>query len=318
MIPTVAPPGGSAFDVPRVDQLRRAATSADAPCPLAAHDSHRLAWRSGDYRRGTEFHGVPPVSFRVSPTYVLEHARDNFIVAHELLAQLEGKAETWRLGNENSEDALSFNVFRSLQEAGALGEAAQLLAGVEVGAEPELIVWGHGLGASSAYHVPELHVALTELETWPGQKTEPDVILRVPGWGWIFVEAKLASPTTTFVGKPERLKGWVSTYGGSGIFDVAAIDAADHARFPEQLLRNVAVAHRVAGPERLAVIALVREANAPSVHAWAGGYVADDSIITGSATWEQLYRLTAGREELAALREYMADKSVNLRRAFAL
>ena len=106
----------------RVDELRRSGKSVDAPCPFKGHHSHRLPWRPGGYRKGTEFHGVPPVSFRVSPTYVLEHASDNFIVAPELLGQLAGKAETWRLGNENSEDALSFNVFRSLQEAGALAK----------------------------------------------------------------------------------------------------------------------------------------------------------------------------------------------------
>ncbi len=182
MIRTVAPPGWSAFDPQRVDELHPSAKSADAPCPIKGHDSHRLPWRSGDYRKGSEFHGDPPVSFRVSPTYVLEQPQDNFIVARELLGQLGGKAETWRLGNENSEDALSFNVFRSLQEAGALGEVARLLVGADVTTEPELIVWGRRLDPASTHPVPELQAALAELETWPGQKTEPDVILRVPGW----------------------------------------------------------------------------------------------------------------------------------------
>jgi len=88
MIRTVEPPGWSAFDPQRVDELHRSAKSADAPCPIKGHDSHRLPWRSGDYRKGSEFHGDPPVSFRVSPTYVLEQQQDNFIVARELLGQL--------------------------------------------------------------------------------------------------------------------------------------------------------------------------------------------------------------------------------------
>ena len=239
-------------------------------------------------------------------------------MGHALLGQLAGKAETWRLGNENSEDALSFNVFRSLQEAGALGEAARLLVGADITEEPQLIVWGHRLDSASTHPVPELQAALAELETWPGQKTEPDVIMRVPGWGWIFIEAKLASPTSTLKGKPEKLKGWGSVYGTSGIFDLTAVEAADPASFPEQLLRNVAVAHRVACAERAAVIALVRDVYASSVAAWADGYLADTSIFAGSATWEQLYGLTDAREELSGLRAYMADKSVNLRKAFAV
>jgi hypothetical protein len=219
MIPAVPPPGWSAFDPHRVDELRRSTNSADAPCPFKGHDHHRLPWRAGGYRKGTDFHGDPPVSFRVSPTYVLEHERDNFIVGHNLLGQLEGKAETWRLDNENSEDALSFNVFRSLQEAGALAAAVRLLAGIDVTEEPELVVWGRRLGPASTHLVPELQAALAELEPWPGQKTEPDVILRVPGWGWIFIEAKLASPTTTLKNKPEKLEAWAKDYGGTGAFD---------------------------------------------------------------------------------------------------
>jgi hypothetical protein len=318
MIPAVAPPGWSAFHPQAVDELRRSANSADAPCPFKGHVSHRLPWRPGGYWNGTEFHGDPPVSFRVSPTYVLEHKRDNFIIGHELIGQLAGKAETWRLGNENSEDALSFNVFRSLQEAGALGEAAQLLAGVDVTTEPELIVWGRRLDRASTHPVAELRAALTGLERWPGHKTEPDVILRVPDWGWIFIEAKLASPTSTLKGKPQKLKEWGHVYGGSGIFDLAAIGAADPASLPEQLLRNVAVAHRVASHERAAVVALVRHVYANSVKAWAAGYLTDDSIFTGWATWEQLYGLTEARKELAGVRDYMGDKSVNLQPAFAL
>ena len=62
----------------------------------------------------------------------------------------------------------------------------------------------------------------------------------------------------------------------------------------------------------------MRDVYVPSVHDWAAGYVADDSIFTGTASWEQLYGLTAAHDGLAALRRYMADKSVNLRPAFAL
>ena len=126
------------------------------------------------------------------------------------------------------------------------------------------------------------------------------------------------SPTSTFKGKPDKLKNWANVYGGSGIFDLAAVEAADHASFPEQLLRNVAVAHRVAKQERAAVVALVRSAYATSVQAWAADYLADDSILTGTATWEQLYGLTEACEELGNLRDYMANKSVNLRPAFTL
>jgi hypothetical protein len=313
----MTPPGWSAFDPHVVAELQRARSAPDAPCPLKGHD-HRIAWGEEGYTKGTVYHGDPPVSFRVSPTYVLEDHLENFIVGRELVDKLSGKAETWRLGNENSEDALSFNVFRSLQEAGRLAEAARVLTGLELDREPELIVWGHRLDEATVHPAAELKTALNDLEGTSGQQTEPDVILRIPGWGWIFVEAKLASPTSTYKGRRHKLATWKERYATSGLFDPAALAAADPDTFPEQLLRNVAVAHAVAAGERVAVVALVREKYAPAVADWAANYLAVKDIITRLASWERLYALTEGNQELKKLRDYLADKSVNLRQAFAL
>ena len=313
----MAPPGWSAFDPRAVAALRRSAKDPDAPCPLVGHD-HRIRWAREGYTKGTEYHGSPPVSFRVSPTYVLEDPAENFIVGRELVAKLTSKAEAWRLGNENSEDALSFNVFRSLQEAGMLRDAARCLIGLEFDSEPELIVWGHNLGSTTAQPVRELKTVLNSLEGTAGQQTEPDVILRIPGWGWIFVEAKLASPTSTYRRRKEKLKTWIERYGNSVVFNAAALAVAKAETFPEQLLRNVAVAHAIAEGEHLAVIALVRKVYQWKVVGCAGDFIADTGVITGTATWEELYGLTNGQDTLADLRRYLADKSVNLRRAFAL
>jgi hypothetical protein len=275
-------------------------------------------WGEEGYTKGTVYHGDPPVSFRVSPTYVLEDHLENFIVGREFVDKLTGKAETWRLGNENSEDALSFNVFRSLQEAGRLAEAARLLTGLELDGEPELIVWGHRLDETTVHPVDQLKAALNTLEGTSGQQTEPDIILRIPSWGWLFIEAKLASSTSTYKRRRHKLATWKERYATAGLFDPGALAAADPDTFPEQLLRNVAVAHAVAAGERVAVVALVREKYAPAVADWAADYLAVDNTITRSATGEQLYALTDGNQALTNLRAYLADKSVNLRPAFAL
>jgi hypothetical protein len=311
------PPGWSAFDPTIVAELRRSSREADAPCPYRGHD-HRIPWSAGGYAKGTVLHGRPPVSFRVSPTYVLEDHLDNFIIGREMVDKLSGKAETWRLGNENSEDALSFNVFRSLQEAGRLSAAASLLTGLELDGEPELIVWGHRLGQTTVEPVAELKTTLDQLEHTGGQQTEPDIILRIPSWGWIFVEAKLGSPPSTYKGRPDKLEGWKKRYAKPDLFNGAKLMAVDPERFPEQLLRNVAVAHAVARGEHVAVVALVRQTYAEAVANWADDYLADKSVITRSATWEQIYALTEDVQELSDLRDYLADKSVNLRKAFEI
>jgi hypothetical protein len=132
------------------------------------------------------------------------------------------------------------------------------------------------------------------------------------------LEAKLASPTSTYKGHPAKLVTWKERYGNPDLFDYQGLAAAHADTFPEQLLRNVAVAHSVAAGEHVAVVALVRETYAPAVADWAAGYLAVESIITRTATWEQLYALAQGHEELAELRRYLIGKSVNLAPAFAL
>lgn len=294
-------------------------------CPLAGHDDW-LKWDADGYKKGTQSHGEPPMRFRVSPTYILEDPLRNFIAGQELVAgALRGdwkKAETHRVGYENSEDALSWNVFRSLQEAGQLHLAAKVLAGVEVDAEPELILWGQRIISDATMSTPEIQRALDQLEPGYGQQTEPDVVLRIPGWGWIFIEAKLSSPTSTYAGNPAKITVWRNTYATrfTGLFDPAGLAAADPKTFPEQLLRNVAVAHAVANGQNAVVIALVRRQYAPAVEGWGNPYLAPDApVATGATTWEELYAaLPTDDARLSTLRGYLEHKSVGLRRALDL
>jgi restriction endonuclease-like protein len=295
-------------------------------CPLRGHE-HRLGWSADDYRKGTEPHEGSGLRLRVSPTYILDDPLDNFIAGRELVAAALRrewkKAETHRLNYENSEDAVSWNVFRSLQEAAELPLAARALAGVDADAPVDLILWGSEIGTAEPRPVPAISRALERLEPTHPHQTEPDVVLHVPGWGWIFVEAKLSSPTTTYSRKPERLEAWIKRYSDplSGVFNRGMLEKAKASAFPEQLLRNVAVAAATREPdEQAVVIALVREKYLRRVTSWGRDYLSSSSPVTaGAATWEQLYQaLPPNCPELASLRDYMIQKSVRLRPAFLL
>lgn len=52
------------------------------------------------------------------------------------------KAETHRLGYENSEDALTWNVFSRLSRTGRLADLMSNLAQIELKAQPDLYLWG--------------------------------------------------------------------------------------------------------------------------------------------------------------------------------
>src|SRR4051794_32843811 len=135
-------------DVPRA--IRAGAPAAidntGMACPLAGHAAHWLPWENDDRRKGTHPHGEPSARYRASGSYVLTDPLDNIIVGRDLIRRIiageAGKAETGRLGNENSEDALSWNVFRSLQEANLLRSAATALVDAPFAGPLELYLWG--------------------------------------------------------------------------------------------------------------------------------------------------------------------------------
>lgn len=294
-------------------------------CPLAGHGEW-LRWVGDALSNGTVPHGSPDVVFRVKPTYILSDPLDNFIVGRELISAAIrgdwGKAETHRLGHENSEDALTFNVFRSLQEAGELGRVAQLVAERAV-SEPTLFLWGRQVnqdGSSSAWE--ELRAARQQVEPRHRQQTEPDVCLHVRDWGWIFIEAKFDLGIKTSESK-QKLESWRATYPAHGpfLFDLDHISAVPHHEFPEQLLRNVLFADAVrADGERAHVVALGRAEDKTPVDEWVSACLRPDCPVTTSVmSWEQIYAaLPADSVRLASLRSYLENKSYALRRAFSL
>ncbi|MBE9515085.1 MAG: hypothetical protein IMY79_02985 [Chloroflexi bacterium] len=107
-----------------------------------------------------------------------------------------------RIGSLHSEDALSWNLFRSLHQAGKLHLVAGLLSpGMEVSM---LYCWGHSVDESSERIDVTVQEALNEIEPWGRdgrrQQTETDVTLRGPS-DLVMVECKLGMP-----GKP--VKAW--------------------------------------------------------------------------------------------------------------
>jgi hypothetical protein len=119
--------------------------------------------------------------------------------------------ESWRLGNERSEDALSWNVFVTLAGLRGLGVAFQRLTGIEVDVEPELYLWGMRISDERPQvwtRLKDVRLALENGAAWP---TEPDVMLRVPGRAIALIEAKLSLPTARCWVKRNASGLWLSS-----------------------------------------------------------------------------------------------------------
>ena len=294
--------------------------------PLLGHYDNKLAWKDDNFKKGSVPVGNPPVSFRAAPTYVLERPLDNAIAGHELIADAVagkwGNPEATRFGNENSEGALTWNVFRTLQEAGRLAVAAGSLAGHEPTEEPELYFWGRRVTTDAATAWDELAAILLGLEPGATQHVEPDVCLHVAGFGWVVIEASFGPSFDAFddAGQVEELLGLYAA-ACPGLFAEERIRTTRLRDVPRLLLRALAIAHslRMDG-ERAVVVALVRESDTADVERRI------DRCLAGTAdvgfrrvTWESLYRaLDPADPTLGPLRDYLERKSFGLRPAFAI
>jgi hypothetical protein len=299
-------------------------------CPLLGHDSW-LSWAEGQAgegrkaRHGTVWAGDPPLRFHSSPTYVLQRPIDNFIAGRALIGEALdghwGKAETGRLGHENSEDALTWNVFRSLQEAGELPAVIRELTGIDAAGEPALYLWGRQVELCGTSAWPALADARQAIEPCGGQQLAPDCCLHLPGQAWIFVEAKFGSPTATKKLEDAR-NAWAERYDKScpGVFRKDVIQTTPPDQFPEQLLRNVALALQVRqAAEQVIVVALVREVDVSCVDVVAHRCLNDGlEVKVRVSTWEQVYSALREWSALDLLRRYLERKSYRLQPAFSI
>ena len=294
--------------------------------PLVGHYDNRLAWKDDNFKKGSVPIGDPPASFRAAPTYVLERPIDNFIAGRELIADAIagrwGTTEAARLGNENSEGALTWNVFRSLQEAERLSVACRALAELESEAEPDLFFWGRRITTTESTTWEQLERLLDDLDPGATPHVVPDVCLHVPGWGWLVIEASFG-PSTDTTDDPERVEAFLERYATAcpGLFDEEAVRNARLRDIPPLHLRTIAVAHTLrADGERAVVVALVRKNDTADLERKVGRFLADPAEVGfRRATWESLYQaLDPDEPRLSPLRDYLENKSFGLRPAFSL
>lgn len=275
----------------------------------------------------------------------------NFVVEQDFVAShvldSKAKAETWRLGHEMSEDAVSWNVFAALLKAGKLSKTARHLTDRPIEGQPELYLWGCRVefGAQDSPAYAPLCQVRTDLE-WNINKfkTEPDIMLVFPNQLIIRVEAKFESGNTLATDdavdlgdKPKDIRGLVDRYleregnwpGESRSLVRKQIAAPLHS----QLFRNVVFAARMAeiAETEWHVVNLTSSTqwkNRPSagrsdfknptkdVQSYLSAACQDHFTFR---TWEGIYaEVVQGAPHLTQLEEYFVGKSAHFRPAFAI
>ena len=269
-----------------------------------------------------------------SNTYDYADMRRNIIADPDLFFRRvighPDKFESGRFGQERSEDAVSWNVFRSLQRAGLLKGVAAL-AGERHEQEPTLYLWGLRVSDDSFVHWELLRKARARFETnlpVKRPKTEPDIALHLPGQYLILIEAKFTSDNSFYTPGPRKgssnltFAELLDIYWDQGLRILNRQEASGRNRVPYQLYRNTIFSEFMAALDSPATRAyhlnLVRD-----------GYEEDTAVeFTGllnpgfvdrfaRITWEQLYAIAAQQpRELGRLRRYIETKSEHLIKAF--
>lgn len=269
----------------------------------------------------------------------------NFIVRPDLVRTIAldsgVKAESYRLGYEMSEDALSWNVFVSLAMAGKLRDAAEVLTGRSVSAEPSLYLWGERVdvkhGERTIYE-PLLRVRKSLEDGVERFATEPDIILVAEGEMVISIEAKfgsgnpLAYDSATQAGKkPTSRADLLARYVGN---ETSAL--TKHIVRPEymrptlhsQLFRNIVFASEMAGEMPWHVVNLVSSTQRGTKNSVRYSFADPEGDVRGylhpnwqhcftARTWETLHaQVISACTDLAELDRYLQTKSAHYIRAF--
>ena len=282
--------------------------------------------RRGDPVSGQHYCPSHGISVSSRPTYIYQEKARNFIIDAKLALGIP-KVEAWRLGYETSEDALTWNVFRSLQCLGGLRSFLELATGVRVTEEPDLYLWGSKIG-----EVPSPWDALNEvrkdLESGFSIPTEPDVAVESRDQVLLLCEAKLTSGNSLFRGKTQRfgsLGDFLARYDvgaeEADPLDRSFIERQDPDVILEQLIRNAVFAARIAKPPQLAcLVNLVPAGREVDVERRFLPYVTGPRKLRFKRiTWEEIYLLPEVQSpDGSRLRTYLERKTTNLRPAFQL
>ena len=186
----------------------------EVECPVLGC-AVRVPRQRGHVRRDAMFRCVEHEIYISASTHDHESAASNLLTPDAenlaLLARLVGeKRETARLGRERSEDALTFNVFRALERAGALDAVMSDVAGRQVRRSLPAF-WS--LQSTTGRPERLLAAARTVFREVVDRGTEPDVYIESDDTLFL-IEAKLGASNATTPTHVRSLDSYASAADG--------------------------------------------------------------------------------------------------------
>ncbi len=170
------------------------------------------------------------------------------------------KMESGRLCYENSEDAVSYNVFTSLlSDKGSLEKLFHHITKKDIPGNVELYLWGNKINFNNKplEYGPLRHVRDSLEHDIDMFKTEPDIMLVIPGKAVVCIEAKFGSKNPIAMDihetpgeKPKKIDRLIDRYCLRNKIINAGEIFIDYAKMPglffEQIFRNIVFAASMA------------------------------------------------------------------------
>lgn len=190
------------------------------------------------FRKQTRF--ICPVHrICISPsTFEYPDERDNMLWTSDADMRLwncikaKGVKRESRMARDNSEDALTWNVFRYLESNGQIGEFIDRMASERLSQNPRVVYWSYC--QSNRKPFPPLVSAASTFGEHVDRRSEPDVILDDDNV-LVFIECKLSAGNRTKPSDPSNPKLYLS--GGDSWFGTIFR--------PELTLTKIAVEERL-------------------------------------------------------------------------
>lgn len=184
-------------------------------CPV--RDCSKIVTRqSRTFRREPQFQ-CPIHGIYISPsTFEYQNETDNFLWRDQediaLLREIGAVKRESRMARDNSEDALTWNVFRYLEKTNQVDQSLSSLTDASVIA-PQLMYWSYSQDSQGVW--PILARARKEFGEHPSRSSEPDLIV-ISESALFFIEAKLTATNKTTPSRPNYAKKYLT--GGSSWF----------------------------------------------------------------------------------------------------
>lgn len=248
------------------------------------------------------------------------------------------KAETHRLGYENSEDALTWNVFSALARRKQLSALSRSLFKVDTNDEPELYLWGLRVCLDGPVPENQFDALCAAREVFEcnitRMNTEPDIMLYAPNRFLFLVEAKFTSPNTIAKWdaidvpreKPKSPAGILERYSVDRLPSGSLHAPPNGAPFFSQLYRNLVFAIHMADQLKVQW-GLVNLTTKQAYDKMADDLATFANAILPPAgqqrfvryTWEKLFRdHVEGKDDLQELATYLRFKSSNRDKVFEI